>query len=474
MCMIFMNLRNSVFINFIFGVIWTFFPTSTFSSVDLQLDLGSTITTALTQNHQFLNTKDSIKTVYLAAEGTESYYDIGISPFVNLNQYQDASSADKSYRYGFTVAKNLITGASIRVQTSWIDSGNTDSSNLSVGISQPLIQLLSPVRARSLLDASDFSTQSAIRSFQLERESLVLSAIQAFYRLNGAIKNLEAREHSFDQLTRNLFLVQSKERLGVLDSIDVHRALMSKQTAENQLLSAREGYANSVSSFKTLLGIEQSDTVSLQVSDFGNLFRIPLEEAIQVALENRLEIKQVEAVFENSVRLAKIAKTNLLPDISLDVRYNQDDPFGSEREDGYWTIGISGDTDLRKKSERIQLQQAYLQVNQAKRNIQYTRDQIQKEIETVWRDYRKNEQQVSIQEAQVKSSEGRLKLANLKFSTNRGSNFDVVEAEQEWINARLTLISLQNELVISSYQLMKSLGTLFEITVPESAKLRNE
>jgi len=88
------------------------------------------------------------------------------------------------------------------------------------------------------------------------------------------------------------------------------------------------------------------------------------ETAAKIAWSNRLDYAQVLQDLGDAERGVKIARKNLLPDISLVARY---DWLGQGRSydeamslnDDTWVVGLSaGNNDLLQRSERAALKQA--------------------------------------------------------------------------------------------------------------------
>ena len=72
------------------------------------------------------------------------------------------------------------------------------------------------------------------------------------------------------------------------------------------------------------------------------------------------------------------------------------------------------------------------------------------------------ENSITIRQEQIKTAEGKLALAKVKFSHTMADNFDVIESETELGDARVNLLSARTEYIVGTYKMRSVLGTLIQ------------
>src|SRR6202034_971145 len=91
--------------------------------------------------------------------------------------------------------------------------------------------------------------------------------------------------------------------------------------------------------------------IEVDVPLYYEYFKMEQESAIETALKNRIEIEQVGDSFQESLRVAGIAKDNLWPELNLVLTYNNTgigrylvDSYRYKR-DNTWNVGFSSSMD---------------------------------------------------------------------------------------------------------------------------------
>ena len=185
---------------------------------------------------------------------------------------------------------------------------------------------------------------------------------------------------------------------GKNSDLEVDQARQRVLEAEVSLSDARASYQAQLDTLKNFLGLPLNldlapDPEELKVISARGLAKpaISLQEAIDSALENRLDLRTQEDRTTDTARQAEIALRNFLP--KLDVSYN----FRSVREDPGekvalrtsnntqvfgWNISLPFDWTPRRNSYR----RALLSLDQSRRSLQTQRDNVTLEVRNAWRE----------------------------------------------------------------------------------------
>jgi len=198
-----------------------------------------------------------------------------------------------------------------------------------------------------------------------------------------------------------------------------------------------------------------------------------INEAVRIALENRVDYAQVLQDREDSLRNVRIARRGLLPDVRLTVGHEWRDEgavsstaFGSD--ENIWFFRVSVDTDLNPAIERANLGRARLRARSSSELIEIIELSIARLVQQHLLAHRRAREELGIAKRNFSLAASRAKLTRRLFKLGRENNFSVTDAETAFIRSENRLFLARSESVNSGYRLMRVLGTLVES--PENLK----
>ena len=137
---------------------------------------------------------------------------------------------------------------------------------------------------------------------QLKREelNLVYDISQAFFTLLSFHERLNIAQLSLNRQQEAFDIAQSKFKAGLIREVESLQMEVDLGEAMNNLDLAKVDYSSQMSLFKERLGIDLRDSVIIK-SDLGyTQVLVDAEKAVNLALENRLELKENEIQIELS------------------------------------------------------------------------------------------------------------------------------------------------------------------------------
>ncbi|MFQ5561673.1 MAG: TolC family protein, partial [Nitrospinota bacterium] len=259
----------------------------------------------------------------------------------------------------------------------------------------------------------------------------------------------------------------------VASPIDVYRAEIQLKNAEDSLALAKEAMETSEDRLKSLLALPLNTEIAL--SDPLELVKnnLPETEAIDLALNTRIELEQMEDDLENAVSVVKVARNNTLPDLNLSMGYTRFKT--SERFDrslglnkNIWSVQFTTSTDLFRKSEKAAFKKRLIEYERAKTASSQVEDSIIQQVRVRLRALKKAEKQIGFRQEQISQAMGKLELAQVKFNYGMADNFNLIEAETELQKGRSDLILATIDYLVGTYEFRAVLGTLIErIEMPD-------
>jgi outer membrane protein TolC len=435
----------------------------------LLLDLPTSLSQALNCNRQLLGSLDQLTYSRYNVELVENEFNVKIIPSGRAGYVGGGKvGTGMSVGGGIDINKKFQSGTSISIGPTILRSVDHYVSEVRAKVSQPLLRGLgSEYQLASLLSAK-FGLRSAYRSLYLAQVHLVVRTIQALYEVTKAEKNLSLVHESHQRILRFYQSAKMKERIGLSDAMDVYRAELELRHAVDALAGAEERFQESEDFLRELLALPLNTPIKVDVPLHYTPNDVGLEEAIQLALDNRVEIEQSEDERCERLRMAKISKKNLLPELNLVFEYanaGRDEVFTRTwacKRRSTWGVGFTTSTDFNAAGEQIIYEQSLLEAEAALRGIDQARALIVLEVKKSMRHLHHSLERITLQEEQIKTSKGELALARIKFDRGMADNFNVIQAEKSLQNAEQAYWSALVDHIVGEFQLLAAVGLLMD------------
>jgi outer membrane protein len=111
-------------------------------------------------------------------------------------------------------------------------------------------------------------------------------------------------------------------------------------------------------------------------------------------------------------------------------------------------------------AEYATIRQAKETLSQRRTDLDTARDQAQQTVGQAWGQLEAAKSQVESAQYSVKGAESALNGVRQEALLGQRTTLDVLNAQQELVNARITLVSVQRDRVVASYTLLAAVGRL--------------
>jgi len=214
---------------------------------------------------------------------------------------------------------------------------------------------------------------------------------------------------------RHVVTIQLQEKSGLGSQIDTYRAQIRQKDVQSQLADARQQFQGSLDRLKVLLALAIEFPLKIEIPLSFVPTTIEEQEAVRIALENRLEIEQSVADLSEARRKSRMAEKQILPDLNFVASYRKNtflqglDATESYYGD-YWSIGFTSDTDLARSSEKASFQQSLLTVRRMKLQQENQRDIIRTEVKSRLDALANRAQNIHLRKEQIVQATGKRRL----------------------------------------------------------------
>jgi outer membrane protein TolC len=191
------------------------------------------------------------------------------------------------------------------------------------GLEQPLNALYGYNAVKSELKQAELAYESSKKSLKREELNLVYQVSGSFYNLLSVQKGAEIARLDYERQKEAFNISQNKYKAGLIKEVDALQMEVDLAEAQNNSDLAIVGQNSSLNSFKELIGISLSDSVSLSSEFKYDIVIVDPEKAVKLAFENRLEIREQEIQIELNKLNIKREKSNGMIQSSLNVYYEK-------------------------------------------------------------------------------------------------------------------------------------------------------
>jgi outer membrane protein len=291
----------------------------------------------------------------------------------------------------------------------------------------------------------------------LEQEVL-FSAAEAFFNVLTNQKIVELREVNLDVLNERLEVAKIQFEVGELTLTDVAQSEARLSLSQANLAEARSNLEKSKAIYKSIIGVN-----ALNLSNDFIAFSLPatIEEALSIANAKSPYIKFAEKSELSSRYGVKSAKSKLLPSISLKGEFsNSEEMLFNMDGDAYQITGVlsmpifSGGLNWSniRKAQEINIRDKFKLVE--------ARSFVVQEVKSAFSQYNSSLIKVNSSKKQFEANKIALEGVKEEFELGTRTNLDVLDAEQEFLDSQVLMISSENNSKLSMFYLLLSIGSL--------------
>lgn len=447
-------------------------------------DIGSAVSQALIANRSMIASRESVEKADLNLEYELTDFEWKVQPNITTGFQGGRDKNQFAIGGGANICKKWTSGTRVNFNPYYLRSGGHRNVKLNTYITQPLFRGVGYWYNTAKIHGASYAYRSAVRNMHIARVKLVTRVVSQMYEIAKQEEIVRFNTESYERLKGYLAAARLKEKIGLSDSLDVYRAETELRHAEDSLTSAQERLQEAYDVFKEMLAIPLDQCVQVTVPIEYVELDCCVEEAIQTALIYRLEMEQAQDYIYEQSRILRWAKQNLLPDLNLHFEHStwKDKVFQTEmcdvcNDDGIWSkearnyyswldrkstwgISVTSNSDLYHHSERLFYDNSLLNLDASYRNLEQVQTTVTLEVKRSLRTLKQASTRIRLQEEQIKTAEGELRLSRVKFDRGMANNFDVIQAERNLRTAHIAYLSAVIEHINGVYALNNALGIL--------------
>lgn len=430
------------------------------------LPLAEAVHLALANNERMLNARESIERARLGVALAESAFGTSITPNV-LGSF--GQSDVRNQTYGLGASRRFTTGTEVRMDvgaaTFRNQFGNFYAADTTLQVSQPLLRGFGPAVVRRPLERADDEVASAERRHVLEEQQLAIEVAGVYYRLIAERELAAAARTALENAERLLAASEAKLRANLVSQLDVFRARQLVAEASGQLFDVEGGVEDLKDQLRFVIArdIDYDFRVASEITARSE--PMTPSSAVELALGNRIELRDADAAVDDAERDVRVARNQLLPQFDVSValtrRETADDlrgAFGLDRFEPVTFISVS--TPLDRTRELTGLHTAVIERDGRVRARDMLRRRIAQEARRAVRLQQRLASRLASADVRVEFARREAALATLRFQRGLSNNLDVVNAQSNLLNATSRRLGVLAGLAVARLELRATLGTL--------------
>jgi outer membrane protein TolC len=347
-------------------------------------------------------------------------------------------------------------------------------SDFSISLSQPLLRNAGRYASTYSIRIAEYDRQISDARTKLEVIRVLAAVDRVYWRLYAARMELEVRRKQYD-LAEELYeqavrLVQAGEKPQVevvRTEAGVAQQLEAIILAENSVRDRERDLKRTLN--KRGLGMQTSTEVVPATVPDPVRYDIERHHLVDVAIENRMEMLELELQIAQDIATTDFLKNQALPLVTMDYRYNING-LGPTRDDSFdllfdkrfedHRVGFQLLVPLGNEAGKSQMRQALYQRRQRLATRDSRRQLIQLEVLNAVDQVEANWQRV-LASRQRSILDGRLSEAEQRqFELGLQTATDVLQAQANFADAQSAEIAALAEYQISLVDLAFATGTL--------------
>lgn len=351
---------------------------------------------------------------------------------------------------GYTSIDNKVLGN--RFQTELMPRGVTLSVNQT---------LYNGSRTTNSIRQAESGVLASRETLRNTEQNTLLDAVTAYMNVVRDEAIYKLRQNNVNVLNEQVRQARDRFNVGEVTRTDVAQAEARLAGSKSDLALSQSNLRGSIARFKQIIGMEPKRLSTVRPVA-GNRLPRNQGEAVNRALQDHPAIAAALHGVDSQLLQVKIVEGELYPTVSVTAsvsRRHDNSVQGDTRNIGsvlgQVTIPIydGGSAYSRTRAAKESLGERRLQVDS-------TRDRVVQAVVAAWALMEATGFQIEGAAAQVAAAEIALNGVREEARVGQRTTLDVLNAQQELLNARVSQVTAQRDRVVASYALLSATGQL--------------
>jgi outer membrane protein len=271
---------------------------------------------------------------------------------------------------------------------------------------------------------------------------------------------LELNRRNVEVLTEQLKQTRDRFNVGEVTRTDVAQAESRLAAGRSSLLGAQSNYVTSQANYRRVIGVDPGRLAPGTPVD--RLSPVVLAGAVTQGETQSPSVLAAMYGVDIAELAVKISEGALYPNLSVTASAgkNWDPLYNVNKETTASVVGTLTVPLYQGGAEYSAIRQSKETLGQQRLNLDINRDQARATVVQSWGQLDAAKAQIEATTAQVNAAEIALNGVREEARVGQRTTLDVLNAQQELVNARVALVTAQHDRVVASYTLLAAVGGL--------------
>ncbi|HYA06383.1 MAG TPA: TolC family outer membrane protein [Xanthobacteraceae bacterium] len=307
---------------------------------------------------------------------------------------------------------------------------------------------------------AESQVMGARETLRVTEQQVLLDAATAYMNLLRDQAILDLNRRNVEVLTEQLKQTRDRFNVGEVTRTDVAQAESRLAAGRSALLGAQSNYVTSQANYRRIIGVDPGRLDAGTPVD--RLSPPALAGAIQQGETQSPSVLAAMYGVDIAELGVKISEGALYPNLSLTASAERSylPAYNVNKQTLASVLGTLTIPIYQGGAEYSAIRQAKETVGQQRLNLDVNRDQARATVVQSWGQLDAAKAQIEATTAQVNAAEIALNGVREEARVGQRTTLDVLNAQQELVNARVALVTAQHDRVVASYTLLAAVGAL--------------
>jgi outer membrane protein len=308
--------------------------------------------------------------------------------------------------------------------------------------------------------AAESQVMAAREGLRVLEQTILLNGATIYMDVLRDTAVLQIQQDNVATLRQVFEQTQKRFSVGDVTATDVSQAKAQLASAEATLLAAGANLATSSANYRTIIGV---DPHALAPASPVDRFSPPnLIGAFTLGDQDNPNITAGMYGVDVAHLQVKINEGALYPTMNIQAAFQQQyQPLPGEQS--LFTAGVTGQLSIplyQGGAEYALIRQSKESAAQQRLNLDLVRRQVHASVAQAWAQLAAAKGELEKAKIAVAAAEATLNGMRKEARVGERTTFDVLNAQQVLVTARITLVTAQHDRVVTSYNLLSAVGRL--------------
>jgi outer membrane protein len=293
-------------------------------------------------------------------------------------------------------------------------------------------------------------------------QTVLLNAVTAYMNLLRDTALLELQKSNVNVLEATLRQTRDRFNVGEVTRTDVAQSESRLAQGRSQLLTAESNFTTSKAVYRQVIGVEPGKLVAGTPVDRFSPRTLPA--AVARGLTENPLVTTATYNIDAATLQVKLTEGALYPTLTASASATK--TYGSTTQpNNLQNLNITAGGTLsvplyQGGSEYAAIRQAKETLAQRRMDLDTARDQARQTVVQAWGQLEAAKAQIEATQAQVNAAEIALNGVREEARVGQRTTLDVLNAQQDLVNARSALVTAQRDRVVASFAVLSATGGL--------------